>query len=122
LAAVDQVCSATGDDAAILVVPYASLGMILPQTLRGFCGVPVAKPRAPEAVDVYELARAWQEQGRRLFIIGASTDAVLSVAPDASPVVTVVVDDRYAPEKTRDGAPRERSPQPVEVHVYTVRG
>ena len=47
-----SVCDTVGDDGAVLVYGYRSLDIEMPQTVRGFCGVPTAKPVAYPAPDL----------------------------------------------------------------------
>lgn len=71
LEGVRDTCDAVGDDGAVLVREGGGLDLVLPPALRAWCGVPVAVAGSgvgPERVD--ELAAAWAEEGRQLFVIG----------------------------------------------------
>jgi hypothetical protein len=102
LEAVQDTCDAVGDDGAVLLREGGGLELILPPALRAWCGVPVATAGpavGPERVD--ELAAAWADEGRRLFVIGPEADA------PAAPVLVVDALDR--PLEQRLGArPEDR--------------
>jgi hypothetical protein len=97
LAAVEDTCDAVGGDGAVLVREGGGLDLILPPALRAWCGVPVAIAGGgvgPDRVD--ELASAWADEGRRLFVIGPEDD--LPGAP------VLVVDALDHPLEQRIGA------------------
>ncbi len=117
LAAVHHICRTAGDDGAVLVYGSRYLDIELPQTIRGFCGLPVAKS---SAVDMLELARDWKALGRRLLVATAVPDVVLSRAPGASIVGHEVISDDDEPERVFDRAPRRFRPNPVEIWLLQI--
>jgi hypothetical protein len=112
LAAVHHICRTAGDDGAILVFGARYLDIELPQTIRGFCGLPVAKS---STVDMVELARDWRALGRRLLVATAVPDVVLSRVPGATIVGHEVISDDDEPERVFDRAPRRNKAIPVEI-------
>jgi hypothetical protein len=117
LAAVHHICRTAGDDGAVLVYGARYLDIELPQTIRGFCGVPVAKS---STVEMLELARDWKVLGRRLLVATAVPDVVLSRAPGATIVGHEVIADDDDPEKVFDRAPRRFKPVPVEIWLLRI--
>jgi hypothetical protein len=81
LAALDRVCDRVGPDGAVLVARGDLLALAMPQTVRTFCGVPVASFRGPaDADDVAALAAEWADGGRSLYVL-ASADPPLDPLP-----------------------------------------
>lgn len=117
LAAVHHICRTAGDDGAVLVYGARYLDIELPQTIRGFCGVPVAKS---STVDVLQLARDWRALGRRLLVATAVPDVVLRRAPGATIVGHEVISDDDDPERVFDRAPRRFKPIPVEIWLLRI--
>ena len=120
-AAVRELCSATGHDSAILVYGYGTLALVLPQTLRGYCGVPVAQPRTYGDFDIGALATAWHRLGRRLMVVTSSPGAVLNAARGHAKVVThVEIADEHEPERVMDHRPQRSAPRPLAAWLLEV--
>jgi hypothetical protein len=117
---VRSLCAAVGPDSAIAVEPYAFLGDELPQTLRGFCGVPAAAVRADADVELTNYARLWKNAGRKLFVVTASRRAALAAAPTAIQIAHLVVADAREPERTVGRRPRSYAPRHIELWLYRV--
>ena len=120
LAAVHTICDAAGADAAIAVEPYGLLALELPQTLRGFCGVPAAGLNDHTAVPLAGFAARWVARGRQLYVASGDQATVLATAPHAVEVAHVVVADAREPERTLGRRPNRYAPRPVEVWLYRV--
>jgi hypothetical protein len=120
LDAVHALCRAAGPRAAIAVEPYGLLGAELPQTLRGFCGVPAAEVVATSAIPLTTYARQWRDAGRRLFVVSAARAPVLAAASDAVEVARVVVADAREPERSSGRRPKKYAPRRVEARLYRV--
>lgn len=123
LGAVHDLCRAVGPDGAVLVYGYQYVDLEFPQTLRGFCGVPVAKPRRG-ADDIAEIAAAWQREGRTLYVLTATPDEVRSL-PGARVIERehVVIEDRYQPrptlrDRSRELAGRKREAWLLEIQPF----
>ncbi len=86
-AAVDAMCAAVGDDAAVVVLQDENLDQLLPQTIRSWCDVPAAGalPGFDRATAV-ALDAQWAQSGRRLYIIGTNPETV-------QPLATILRDD-----------------------------
>jgi hypothetical protein len=120
LDAVHHLCRVAGPHAAIAVEPYALLGLELPQTLRGFCGVLAAGIRDKAEIPLAQYLPRWKHLGRRFFIATAARQPVLAAFPAAVLVAHVVVRDTREPERTFGRRPRRYTPQPIEVWLYRV--
>jgi hypothetical protein len=118
-AAVRDLCDQAGPDAAILVLKGGSFSSILPQTLRGFCGVPTATLLDPNA-NLSKLAVAWHQLGRRLVVVASSPASVHEAAPNAELLAHVDISDRYEIERTYDSRPKHYKPVPVSAWLYAV--
>ena len=120
LHAVLSVCNATGDNAAIAIEPYALLGTELPQTIRGFCGVPSAGIKAGVQVPLASYARAWKADGRQLYVISAARRPVRVSAPHAIQIAHLVIRDAREPNRTLGRRPDSYAPRPVDLWLYRV--
>ncbi|HZB70488.1 MAG TPA: glycosyltransferase family 39 protein [Acidimicrobiales bacterium] len=99
LAAVHDTCDAVGEDGAVLLREGGGLELVLPPALRAWCGVPVATAGpAVGAERVDELAAAWADDGRQLFVIGPEDEL------PADPVLVVDALD-HPLEQRIDGRP-----------------
>jgi hypothetical protein len=123
LAAIDTICRTTGPDGAVFIYGTDYVDLEWLQTVRGFCGVPVAKPYGDKAVDVPALAAAAEEAGRTLFILTATPEAVRAIPGiDVTERSHVVVDDRYAPEQRFGGRSEKlEAPRPREAWLFEVQ-
>jgi hypothetical protein len=122
LGAVHDLCRAVGSDGAVLVYGYRYVDLEFPQTLRGFCGVPVAKPRG--RADIVELAEAWEREGRALYVLTATPDKIRAL-PGARVIERehVVIEDRYQPrptlrDRSRELAGRKREAWLLEIQPF----
>jgi hypothetical protein len=120
LQAVLSVCNATGDNAAIAIEPYALLGTELPQTIRGFCGVPAAGIKAGVNVELATYARQWKDAGRQLYVVTAARRPVRDSAPDAIQIAHLVIRDAREPNRTLGHRPDGYAPRPVDLWLYRV--
>jgi hypothetical protein len=120
LGAIRGVCAAIGDDGAAIVVEGESLAQELPQTVRGFCGVPTAATRAPARVPFAEIAQRWAGSGGRLFVVVAEPDVVRGLVPDAVERAHVHISDRYAPLRIRGERPTRYGPRPKDLYVLEI--
>lgn len=120
LDAVHKICDAAGADGAIAVEPFGLLALELPQTLRGFCGVPAAGLKEHTTIQLTGYAGAWKAQGRQLYVASADQATVLAAAAHAVEVAHVVVADAREPERALGRRPSRYAPRPVEVWLYRV--
>jgi hypothetical protein len=85
LAVVTEVCTDLGANAAVVVLQRDKKGLFdvwVPQTLRSWCGADVAVIRGPAHPDALRrLARSWNAQGRRLFVVADSSAPVTKALP-----------------------------------------
>ena len=77
-AAVREVCRLLGPRSAVIVLEDRSfLYRNDPQTLRSFCNVPVAiMPGNPNGSTLRDMAKAWSNGGRRLFVVAQSPEVI----------------------------------------------
>jgi hypothetical protein len=88
LAVVHDACADIGPHAAVVVLERDEKDLFddwTPQALRSWCGAEVGVTRGPARSDaLLRLARAWNAQGRRLFVVALSADTVRKVFPGAT--------------------------------------
>lgn len=126
LGAVHDLCRSAGPDAAMIVLGTDYIDLEWPQSVRGFCGIPAARPNPKRPnPDVAELARASEQAGRTLFVLTADPELVAKIpGVTATERTHVVVEDEYAPEQTFDGrserleAPRFREAWLFEIDPF----
>jgi hypothetical protein len=108
LDAVDATCRALGPDAAVVMMNGPTeLYRQAPQTLRGFCDVPVAVQTDDfDNARFAELAREWRAAGRVLYVVADSPERITGSLPRAEPnVVGVAINDDLL-DQTVVGPPR----------------
>jgi hypothetical protein len=120
LQAIHTICRTVGRDAAVVEYGFHYADLELPQTIRGFCGVPTAKPRHLGAVDLPQLAGKWQLLGRRLYVVTAEPDRIATAAPGAQKLAHVTIDDAYELQRTKDERPTRASPRKRDIWVFAV--
>lgn len=79
LAEVQNLCAALPADAALAVT--GPLGVTYQQTVRSYCGVPVAELRQPTRPHLAEMETAARAHGRRLLLLATDRTAVAPAAP-----------------------------------------
>lgn len=106
-------CGMAGDDAAMIVVG-GDASLTLPQTLRSWCGVPVAAQgdafgRELAPVTAASIAASVAAEGRELFLVAenASDLGGFIVEGGPTPQGTRGADDRWAHLARLDGPPEE---------------
>jgi hypothetical protein len=88
LALVHHTCDAIGPDAAVIVVEARLTDQVddwFPQAIRGWCGANVAVSRgtASTANSLHRLARSWDADGKKLFVVSPTVEDLRRVLPDA---------------------------------------
>jgi hypothetical protein len=105
LAVVTDACGVIGSDGAVVVLQDAT-GIVhewIPQTLRSWCDVPVARlpKNAPDSADTLRvLASKWAAEDRRLFVVAGAAETIAQLLPDARPVATRIVANPHLLEQT----------------------
>jgi hypothetical protein len=119
LPAVDHICDTIGPNAAVLI-PAKDPGILLMQTLRDWCGVPVAAlegPMSPE--QLHATAATLRSAGRTLWLVG--TPATLhEVNSSVTPTPIVTATSSRDLEPTLDRAPQHYTPTTLTVYGYPV--
>jgi hypothetical protein len=110
LAVVDDACAYLGPHAAVVVLQTPADPLFddwAPQTLRSFCGAEVAVTRGgATTASVQGLANAWQEQGRRLYLVASSDEIVRVLLPDPDIVLARRSTDAHTLTQTLTHRPR----------------
>ena len=110
---IDAVCSAVPADAAIVVVNESNLTTVLPGALTSWCGVPASGP--PPGMDVKALTAAWRAEGRELWGVAATEDALRQAG--FTPVASGRTVMRHVLHRTVLGAPDRTDEQIYELVV-----
>jgi hypothetical protein len=121
LDAVHEICRKAGPDGAVAIEPDALLAWVLPQAVRGFCGVPAAGVQPKPAQTLADNARAWKSQGRQLYVASAATTPP-NVGPTgaATEVAHMTIADAKEPARVFGRRPRTDVPRPTEIRLYRV--
>jgi hypothetical protein len=99
LTTVEQACHVLGPSAAVVVLQDPTSASDtkaewLPQTLRGWCGVPVATLllNAGTHAEIERLASGWSQLHRKLYVVATGRAPIQEAAPEAQlmPVATAV--------------------------------
>ena len=84
---VHDACDVMGPRAALVVLETPTAPLFddwTPQAFRSWCGADTAITRGTaRAVNLRRLAKAWNAQGRKLFVAAYAADTITSVLPDA---------------------------------------
>jgi hypothetical protein len=90
---IDDACDAVGPDAAVIVIESDSHDLLenwVPQAFRGWCGSTVAVSSwdgsTPESL--HRLAREWEQEGKPLFLVARTPEAITRLLPDAEVTTT----------------------------------
>ena len=98
LAIVERTCDVVGPDGAVVVPEESTSGQTLSQTMRSWCDVPVAllTPSAG-ASTVRELAAAWADEGRELWVVADVAEQLATYVPAGGSIVELgpVASDRF---------------------------
>lgn len=82
---VQAACKTLGPRGAIVIAANDSAGLFLSTSLRAWCNVPVARLTRPQsAVEMQQIARSWQADGRKLWVVGSSAELIAKSAPGLS--------------------------------------
>lgn len=86
LSVVNKTCHALGARAAVVFVPNDRLRLTMPQTIRGYCGVPATKLTGPlTPARMQAVAGAWRAEGRTLWVLGSSPTLIEKSLPGLRP-------------------------------------
>jgi hypothetical protein len=117
---VERGCEALGDDGAAIVLKdeRSALYKLLPQALRGWCGVPVAiGGRSLTPSVVASLERLWDAAGVTLHLVAAGRADAQRFCGDAVPV-EVRAFNPFLLEQTLTRRPSHYQPQSLDYIVY----
>jgi hypothetical protein len=92
-----------------------------PMALRGWCGADVAVMRGtPDSAALTRLAKAWQAEGRDLYVVSAGPDVIQRALPDATVVPTREITNRYFLGRTLTHRPDRYVPESLQMAVARV--
>ena len=99
LTLVHRTCDAIGPDAAVIVLEAARTDQVddwFPQAIRSWCGAEVGVTRGGARTDaVHRLARSWDAEGKRLFVVSPTLADLRAVLPDGEVKASLrAVDDK----------------------------
>jgi hypothetical protein len=99
LALVHHTCDAVGPNAAVIVVEARLTDQVddwFPQAIRGWCGADVAVSRGTtKATTLHRMARNWDAEGRKLFVVSPTVTDLRAVLPHADVKASLhAVDDK----------------------------
>jgi len=121
---VEDACNKMGDKAAVVMLEHDATDLYddwLPQTLRSFCGAEVGVARGAVTPDeLRNLARAWNAQGRELFLVAKSPDVIQKLFPDAPVTATPLAVNPHFLQVTLTHRPDAYSPQQFSLSVARV--
>ena len=126
LLAIRDACRVMGGNAAVVLLqsPTGLLYEWAPQTLRGWCDVPVAvlPPTTPDrAALLAQLAAKWQKAGRSLWVVADLPATVRSVLPAAPIHRTRVVTNPYFLQRSLLRRPSHYVAEPFSLLMAPVR-
>jgi hypothetical protein len=118
--AVHEICRTVGRDGAVAIEPDALLASVLPQPVRGFCGVPAAGVQRNPEETLADSARAWKRQGRQLYVASAKRSPRVGPTGTATEVAHMTISDAKEPARVFGRRPVTYVPRPVEIWLYRV--
>jgi hypothetical protein len=87
LAVIDSTCRVIGPDSVVVFNPGGRLELTWPQTVRSWCGVPVASLESGDGPSqVAQLAAVWRSRGRTLWVLSDTPADVRKVLTGSTPV------------------------------------
>jgi hypothetical protein len=120
LDAVHEICRTAGPNGAVAIEPFGLLGLEFQQSIRGFCGIPVAGIRRARTGPMGAVAAAFKARGRQLYVATAHETSPLASMPDAAVVAHMVIADRREPERVLGRPTRKYEPRPMQVWLYRI--
>jgi hypothetical protein len=124
LTIVNEACKDLGSHAAVVVLQRDESDLFddkIPQTLRGFCGADVGVIHGPARADtLHRLAREWNAEGRRLFVVAQREDIISKLFPAANVEVTRQAVNTHALQQTLTHRPHSYSREALSMAVAEV--
>lgn len=120
---VEEICTAIGDDAAVVILDGEAtvLGERVTQTVRGFCEVPTARAAGLTPGEATALDQEWMLRGRRLVLIAPEEESLVAAGGD--PDTTTLVSFEFSvPQQRVEGVPREETVRQGSAAISTVVG
>ena len=118
LAVTEQLCEALGPQDAVVLIGGARLSTAMPQTIRAFCGVPVAVVSGTTTpADLTAFAAAARATGRRPVLLSPTATPVLASGPVAATFRPVVSERVSVVALTLTTRPQELFTFPMKVFL-----
>jgi hypothetical protein len=119
---VTNACKIIGPHGAVVMLqdqPPRSVAYLSdPQTLRGFCNVPVViASRQSTKRTLRTLASEWRKDGRKLFVVDEHAQAIRSLFPNANVRTTGRRQDLHILEQTLTRIPERFAPAALQVTI-----
>jgi hypothetical protein len=121
--AITRTCDTLPSDSAAVVVPEVTsfAYLTIPQTLRGFCNVPVAVMKNPvDPNAVRELADAWRQEGKQLYVVTEYAQTIRQIFPRARVRSSPRKRNPYRLEQTLTRRPSEYRPESFQLSTALV--
>ena len=119
---IEAVCRRVGHD-GVAVVAGRWAALTLPQSLRGWCGIPVAALRnGASGQDLPTLARSWAAECKTLFLVTAN-ELVIKPLQDVAPFEPVAnLSNPYLMERVVERRPERYAGETVTLTASPVLG
>lgn len=122
LTPVHRLCSVLGPRSAVLFGPGDISNITLPQTLRDYCGAESGGVfTALTTAEIQSVAAKWRQQGRTLWVVGSSPDAMAEVAPDLAAELVATVAANHMLEETVSRPPSAYVTEQLQLYAARVR-
>lgn len=93
-AGIERVCEAVGPDAVVIMGNEGNVSLTLVPAVRGFCGVPTARPIAPAGsgpLPLADLVPRVERAGRTLWVVASTREVLRVLAPNATEVRAIPI-------------------------------
>jgi len=118
---VKATCNRVGPQGAILFAANDSAGTLFPASIRTWCKVPVAVMTRPQTpVELQRLGGSWKAEGRQLWVVGATREAIATSAPGVNGDLVASVANPLELEMTIQRAPRAYAKVVLEMYAGPV--
>jgi hypothetical protein len=121
--AITRTCETLPSDSAVVVLPATTsfVYRTVPQTLRGFCNVPVAVMKSPVGSNaVRELADAWKQDGKQLYVVSEFPQTIRRLFPRARVLSSPRKRNPHRLEQTLTRRPSHYRPDSFQLSIAAV--
>jgi hypothetical protein len=121
--AITRTCDTLPSDSAVVMIPEITsfAYRTVPQTLRGFCNVPVAVMKTPVNVKaVRELADEWKQDGKQLYVVSEYAQTIRQTFPRARVHSSPRTRNPHRLEQTLTRRPSDYRPESFQLSTAAV--